>query len=128
VFSLKRVIIANARYWLDYLNGRPEDAVLADADIRGAARALEAVMTVSEVWPCTQSLALALHPHMERQGYWTDWDEFLKGLTVQARKQADTAAEEALLIRRGALSFFAARIDRAAPRVASPDRSRPARA
>jgi tetratricopeptide (TPR) repeat protein len=100
---VQRVIIANARYWLDYLNGQPEDAVLADADIRGAARALEAVMTVPEVWPCTQSLVLALHPHMERQGYWADWDEFLRGLTFQARQQADAAAEEALLIRRGAI-------------------------
>ena len=77
VAALERIIIANARYWLDTLDTAPEDVLIPEPDIRGAARALEAVMTVSEAWALTLSLALALHPRMERRGYWTDWDGFL---------------------------------------------------
>jgi len=75
--ALKRTITANAKYWLNYLDAKSEDDLIPEPDIRGAARALEAVMTISEGWSLTQSLALVLHPHMGRRGYWADWDAFL---------------------------------------------------
>lgn len=100
---MKRTIVANARYWLDYLNASAEDDLIPKADIRGAARALEAVAAIPEAWSLTQALALALHPHMERRGYWADWDGFLQGLIGRARGRGDLGAEAELLIRRGAV-------------------------
>ncbi len=100
---MKRTITANARYWLAYLDARAEDVPLAEFDIRGAARALDALMTVPEAWSLTLALALALHPHLERRGYWSNWDDFLHVLAERARQRADRAAEVELLVRRGAV-------------------------
>jgi tetratricopeptide (TPR) repeat protein len=101
--ALQQIVIANARYWLGCLNARTDDDLIPESDIRGAARALEAVMTVSEAWPLAQSLAAALHPHVERRGYWADWDDFLQGLVARARQRSDPAAEAELLAKCGGI-------------------------
>ena len=98
---MRQTIVANAGYWLDILNAGSGYTLIPETDIRGAARALEAIATVPEAWSLTQSLALALHPHMERRGYWADWDGFLRSLVTHARQRADMAAEAKLLVRRG---------------------------
>jgi len=98
---VKRVIVANARYWLEYLNAVSGDDLIPEADIRGAARALETVMAVPETWSLTLSLAQALHPHMEQRGYWADWDYFLQGLLTHAQRRVDSVTEADLLAKRG---------------------------
>jgi tetratricopeptide (TPR) repeat protein len=100
---LKEIIIANARYWLDYLDAISEDTLISDAAVRGVAKALDTAVTVPEAWSLTQALALLLHPHMERRGYWTDWGSFLQILITHAHQRADVATEAELLIRCGAV-------------------------
>jgi hypothetical protein len=103
VDAVKQVIIANARYWLDCLEAVSGVDLISEADIRGIARALETVMAVPEAWPLTLSLTLALHPHVERQGYWADWDSFLQSMVAHARQRANLVTEAELLAWRGAI-------------------------
>ncbi len=100
---MKQVIRANARYWLQFLKEKSGTELLAESQLRGAARALEATLAIPELWPFTKDLALALHPHMEQRGYWSDWDECLEILITHASQQGDTRTQAALLLRRGVI-------------------------
>jgi tetratricopeptide (TPR) repeat protein len=102
---LKRIILANARYWLNYLVSRSGKERIPEADIRGVARALEAVMRVPEGWLLTQALAQALHPYMERRGYWADWEGFLGALVSEAERRGDVKAEAEWRARRGEIQL-----------------------
>lgn len=96
---LREMVAANIGYWLGYFQAQTENGLIAEADLRGAARALEAAVMTPEVWTVAQPLALALHPHMERRGYWAEWDAFLGSLVTCARLRADAAAEARFLTR-----------------------------
>ena len=104
-FSLETIIIANAQYWLDYLRRIPEDSTLADADLEGAARALDAVISIPVAWPLMHSLVTVLHPHIKRRGPWTGWDTFLHYLLHQAQNRTDQEMQLAFLTRLGELQY-----------------------
>ncbi len=99
---MRNVILANARYWLRVLqHGATDGLLLPESELRGAARAIEALLGVPDVWGVTKELAQVLHPHMEQRGFWADWDDCLQVLIERARQQADAPAEAELLINRG---------------------------
>jgi tetratricopeptide (TPR) repeat protein len=98
-----RQVMANASYWLRYLSSLPEGQLLPESDLRGIARALDAAAQIPEAWNATQALALALHPHMERRGYWADWDDFLQILVSQARQREEVEAEARVLTLQGTI-------------------------
>src|SRR5512138_1665309 len=100
---MKQVIRANARYWLNLLNPDSDGELLRESQLRDAALALEAALSVSELWGLTKDLALALHPHMEQRGYWSDWDACLGFLIERAGQQADRPTHAELLLRRGVI-------------------------
>ncbi len=100
---MKQTILANARYWLRTLGATAGDALLPEADLRSAARAIEAALTELDMGAITWKLALALHPHMEQRGHWADWSGFLQILILRARQQNEAEAEAELLLRRGVI-------------------------
>ncbi|MBN2117727.1 MAG: tetratricopeptide repeat protein [Anaerolineales bacterium] len=100
---MKQTILANARYWLRVLRAAAGDELLPEADLRSAARAIEAALAEPDMGAITWELALALHPHMEQRGHWADWSGFLQFLILRVRVQNDAKAEAELLLRRGAI-------------------------
>lgn len=101
--TLNQFALNNANYWLGYLQSEPENSLITGADLRGAAEAIASVLVTPGAWALTKSLALVLHPHMEQQGYWTEWDDFLHSVVARARHEADYAAESKLLTRQGTI-------------------------
>lgn len=100
---MKQVVQANARYWLNLLKKVSGQELLKEGQLRGAAVALNATLTVPELWSLTKDLTLALHPHMEQRGYWSDWDAYLQILVAHAGQQGDGRTEAELLLRRGVI-------------------------
>src|SRR5690348_15719215 len=100
---MKQVIQANARYWLNLLEGLSSKGLPTKSQLRGAALALNAALSIPELWTLTKSLALALHPHMEQRGYWSDWDRCLKVLITYTCQQGDDRTTAELLLRRGVI-------------------------
>lgn len=100
---MKQVIQANARYWLHLLHGISGTELLKESQLRGAALALNATLAIPELWTLTRDLALALHPHMEQRGYWSDWDACLQVLITHASQHQDERTKASLLIRRGVI-------------------------
>ncbi len=100
---MQEVILANARYWLRVLQNAPGDSPRAEADLRGAAKAIEATLQIPDLWDVTKALAQAIHPHMEQRGFWADWDECLHVLIGCARQQSDEQAETEILLWRGTI-------------------------
>ncbi len=98
---MREIILANARYWLRVLGAASNDSPPPEPDLRGAAKAIEAALQISDLWDVTKSLAQALHPHMEQRGFWADWDDCLQVLVGRARQQADRQAEAEILLWRG---------------------------
>lgn len=96
---MKNLVLANSRFWLSQL----QHASLSLPDLRNACQALAATLELPEAWELTLALAKALHPKMERQGHWAEWDWFLLQLCEHAQRRADQAAEITLLLRRGAI-------------------------
>jgi tetratricopeptide (TPR) repeat protein len=97
------MVLANARYWLDFLKERPSDTPLPPADIEGGARGLSALLEVQgpEAWSLAMELALALHTHMKRHVYWTEWEGFIAALLHRAFDEEDAGAEAQVLLMRG---------------------------
>ena len=60
---MRRIITANARYWLERLE-KSGTAALTSADVLNVAAALAAAVEAPEAWPLVVLLDLALHPHM----------------------------------------------------------------
>lgn len=100
---MENIIIANVQYWIDYLQQIPPDGALSEADLEGAARALDIAVAIPEAWPLICTLTTLLHPYMERQGPWTGWDTFLHYLIDRAQQQADIRTYMAFLMRLGCL-------------------------
>src|SRR5512145_2192634 len=100
---MKDVIRANARYWLNLLQEISRRELLTKSQLRGAALALDTALPIPELWSLTKDLALALHPHMEQRGYWSDWDRCLQALIAFAGRQGDARTEADLLLRRGVI-------------------------
>ena len=98
---MQEIIRANARYWLKVLGTSPDDVLLSESELRGAAKAIEAALQAPDLWDVTKSLAQALHPHMERRGYWADWNNFLQALAAHANEQGDSQAEAEILLWHG---------------------------
>jgi len=98
---LETIIIANAQYWLNYLRRMAPDSMLSNADLEGAARALDAAAATPAAWPLIRPLTTALHPYMKRCGPWTGWDVFLHYLLYHAQHHADQDAQLAFLTRLG---------------------------
>ena len=94
---MQRVILANARYWLDYLKAAPEDTPRADADT-GTARALEAAIAIRRLghWrrylPCGGAPSHGTAGALVRVG----WHAGAPGHPAGA--QSDSAAEAELLL------------------------------
>ncbi len=97
------IVLSNGQYWLNYLNQLPADKPFAKADLQCAAKALDMAAATPHAWPIVLPLALALHPHMERCGYWTEWGTFLEYLLYYARQYNDQKAETAFLIKLGSI-------------------------
>jgi tetratricopeptide (TPR) repeat protein len=100
---MQRVIQANARYWLGILTKTAGGEALPEKDLRGAARALEATLDYPDLWPLTLDLALALHPYLERRGYWSEWESTLRVLIERARQGDDEQAEARLQLQHGVI-------------------------
>jgi tetratricopeptide (TPR) repeat protein len=100
---MKQVIQANALYWLNLLKDASGKELLPESQLRGAARALEASLWVTDEWPLTKELAMVLHPYMEQRGYWSDWDGCLQTLIVHANQHGDSRAEADFFLRRGVI-------------------------
>lgn|GEM_PF-1341063 len=98
---METIIVANAQYWLDYLRRMSQDSTLSDADLEGAARALDTAAATPEAWPLIHPLATLLHPYMKRRGPWTGWDTFLHYLLYYAQQHADQEAQLAFLTQLG---------------------------
>ena len=96
-YSLENIIVANARYWLDYLGRKSPDSPLSDADLEGAAKALDVAATTPAAWPFIRPLTKLLHPYMKRRGPWTGWDAFLRYLLYYAQQRADQEVQLAFL-------------------------------
>lgn len=98
---LKMIIIANAGYWLDQLSALSEGDDLPEPALHGAARALDVAAATPEAWDLVLPLASAIHPHMKRRGYWTQWDTFLQYLIYHAKRQMDHPAQINFLMKLG---------------------------
>lgn len=97
------MILANAQYWLNYLNHLAEDNTLSDVDLQAATKALDVAATTPEAWHIVLPLTSAIQPYMERRGYWTEWETFLQYLLYYARQQNDLEAQIEILKKLGSI-------------------------
>jgi len=96
---LKEIIIANARYWLDYLQALPRERSLSPSYLQGIAKAISAVATIPEAWDMVCPFVSLLHPYMEYHGHWADWESFLHHLVHLAQQHNDQEAQIIFLMR-----------------------------
>ncbi|MBN1262241.1 MAG: tetratricopeptide repeat protein [Anaerolineae bacterium] len=97
-----QIVMANARYWVQRVE-QSQPLALSKAEIAGAARALTALLNISDAWPLTLAFATQLHPVFEQRGLWGEWERMLYYLVTLAQARHDRAAELDLQVKRGAL-------------------------
>ena len=95
------------------------DAFDADAEQLDAAQRerglhlLSYGLRLDETWDDTRDLALALAPHLERQGYRAAWMDVLAQALANAERQGDGAAAAQLHLRLGRLHILTGAYDEA---------------
>ena len=95
------------------------DAFDADAEQLDAAQRerglhlLSYGLRLDETWDDTRDLALALAPHLERQGYRAAWMDVLAQALANAERQGDGAAAAQLHLRLGRLQILTGAYDEA---------------
>src|SRR5690606_23622133 len=70
-------------------------------------------LRLDETWDDTRDLALALAPHLERQGYRAAWMDVLAQALANAERQGDDAAAAQLHLRLGRLHILTGAYDEA---------------
>ena len=101
---MRRQVAANAHFWLEQISTSPASASVPHRERDNIVKALSRALQPEVAQDLALELLIAFHPYAERQGIWTNWQQFLEiGLELSQQKK-DAACEAALLDRLGELT------------------------
>jgi tetratricopeptide (TPR) repeat protein len=98
-FLFQQRVLLNVRYWQRYVTDKQGDVAAQDRERERIVKAISFGLDQAEARAEAQTLLRGYSPHLERRGFWEDWDRLLNRAIDAAWRVNDTPAVIILTIK-----------------------------